>query len=225
MQHVPINHSSFFKLINWNSISIQRGISPIHRHPPIFFQLDERKILEQKKLLRSRYIFFKKYIYINEWCRDTVLPLKFVLPSLFHLPSPSTPLHSHVFSYFHFPFLFVVFPLHFTTPSPFISFPLLAPFPRRFLPAVGKIFVDAGTPSPIRPNFTNIRGRINAASLNDDVSPLPPSFPSSSLHAFILYETKMVGHSQPRSIHVCSRFHFISISVIFDARYVSISYR
>lgn len=89
MQHVPINHSSFFKLINWNSISIQRGISPIHRHPPIFFQLDERKILEQKKLLRSRYIFFKKYIYINEWCRDTVLPLKFVLPSLFHLPSPS----------------------------------------------------------------------------------------------------------------------------------------
>lgn len=147
MQHVPINHSSFFKLINWNSISIQRGISPIHRHPPIFFQLDERKILEQKKLLRSRYIFFKKYIYINEWCRDTVLPLKFVRPSLFHLPSPSPSPFSR----------FLLFPFPF--PVRRFSSPFHHPLPLYFIPSSRPV----STTIPPR-RWKNICRRGNAVS-------------------------------------------------------------
>lgn len=152
-------------------------------------------------------------MYVNEWrrnwCRDTVwhVPLKF-LPSSFHLP-----FHSRVFSY------------SISLPVRRFSSPFHSLFSPRFHDdsAVGKIFFDAGTPSPIRPNFTNIRGRINAASLNDDVSGRPPLLHSLRRRCTRTFRANENGYTA--TTHVHSRlftFHFISISVIFDGRAIRI---
>lgn len=138
-------------------------------------------------------------MYVNEWrrnwCRDTV------------------PFHSRVFSY------------SISLPVRRFSSPFHSLFSPRFHDdsAVGKIFVDAGTPSPIRPNFTNIRGRINAASLNDDVSGRPPLLHSLRRRCTRTFRANENGYTA--TTHVHSRlfaFHFISISVIFDGRAIRI---
>lgn len=121
------------------------------------------------------------------------MPLKF-LPSSFHLP-----FHSRVFSY------------SISLPVRRFSSPFHSLFSPRFHDdsAVGKIFVDAGTPSPIRPNFTNIRGRINAASLNDDVSGRPPLLHSLRRRCTRTFRANENGY------HPCP-FAFVHVSFYSD---------
>lgn len=135
--------------------------------------------------------------------------------------SPSfSPLHSLVFSV-HFPF----YSSFFLSISPLSPPPLFhSLFSPRFHDdsAVGKIFVDAGTPSPIRPNFTNIRGRINASSLNDDVSARPPLPPFVARCVHFTYKTKRYTVTTHVPFTFARMLHFISISVIFDGRAIHI---
>lgn len=151
----------------------------------------------EQKILRASY--FLKYIYTSGTVVETHLTrAPKIPPPLFHFLSPLSILSSIFlppFSPIHrFPtpfctstrrFLFLL--RRFSSPSrPFLS--LLPPLHFTLSTTILPLEKYLSTRLQSMPNFTNIRGRINAASLNDDVTGRPPSPSTLVAPRFILHK-------------------------------------